>query len=118
MRHAFLLVALFLSTTLLSQERREYEVINDNTVEVKVYNQQVLTQKGLMVKFGERWRTNGEWVQYDESGRETLRVLYKEGRRVWVHKDFGSKSIVLVSNLDEQASIPTMRDALRSLDDR
>lgn len=95
MRHAFLLVALFLSTTLLSQERREYEVINDNTVEVKVYNQEVLTQKGLMVKFGERWRTNGEWVQYDESGRETLRVLYREGRRVWVRKDFDSRYVVV-----------------------
>ena len=78
----------------LAQEKT-YKVVDENTVLVTVEHDQAPTQIGKMVKVNGTFKPHGLWKQYDENNRVTLRVMYLEGKKLWVEKDLGASQVVI-----------------------
>lgn len=90
-----LFLTLICSTSLFSQEKRDYKLIDDNLIEVKVYRDGNLTQKGKMVNVGDKWVNDGIWCQYDKNGDVDLRVKYSKGIRLWITKHYDDYVVTL-----------------------
>lgn len=91
-----LIILLFLFINLTySQEKREYEKVDENTVKVKVYQNDKLTQKGFMVKSGEKWVNDGVWYQYDKDGYVNLKVKYSRGIKQRVIKKYDNYVVTI-----------------------
>jgi antitoxin component YwqK of YwqJK toxin-antitoxin module len=73
---------------MFSQEKKEYKLISNNLVEVKIYNDGDLTQKGIMRNIGDKWVNNGLWTQYNKKGKVDLKVKYSKGVKLWVTKQY------------------------------
>lgn len=94
MKKILFALVMLVSAVGLAQEKT-YKVLNENTVLVTVKHNGAPTQIGKMVKVGDVFRPNGLWKQYDENNRVTLRVMYLEGRKLWVEKDLGATQVVI-----------------------
>ena len=94
MKNILFAVVLLLSFAGYAQET-SYELINDHTVEVTVTTNGTITQRGEMVSVEGILKPNGIWREYDKDNKVTLRVMYSQGKRLWVEKDLGA---YMVSN--------------------
>jgi antitoxin component YwqK of YwqJK toxin-antitoxin module len=83
-----LIITLICTVAVFSQEKKEYKVINDNLVEVRIYNDGDLTQKGVMRNVGDKWVNDGLWTQYNKKGGVDLKVKYSKGVKLWVTKQY------------------------------
>ena len=90
-----LMVTILSSLTLFSQEKREYELINETKVEVKVYRDEILKEKGHMVNIGDKWVNDGIWLQYDKNGNINLKVKYLRGKRQWSKKRYNDYVMII-----------------------
>lgn len=95
MKNILFAAVLLISFVGYSQEEKSYELINDHTVEVTVTTNGTITQRGEMVSVEGILKPNGIWREYDKDNKVTLRVMYSEGKRLWVEKDLGA---YMVSN--------------------
>ena len=100
MKKILFVVAMLVSAVGLAQEKT-YKALDENTVEVTVKHDNAPTQIGKMVKVGDVFKPDGLWKQFDENNRVTLRVMYMEGKKLWVEKDLGHALVVL--NYKEEA---------------
>jgi antitoxin component YwqK of YwqJK toxin-antitoxin module len=89
MKKILFAVVLLLSFAGYAQET-SYELIDENTVEVTVKSNGRITQRGEMVNVKGTLRPDGIWREYDRDNKVTLRVMYSEGKRLWVEKDLGA----------------------------
>lgn len=89
MKNILFAAVLFLSFAGYAQER-SYELIDDNTVEVTVRSNGRITQRGEMVSIDGILKPQGIWKEYDKDNKVTLRVMYSEGKKLWVEKDLGA----------------------------
>lgn len=89
MKNILFAVVLLLSFAGYAQET-SYELIDDNTVEVTVKSNGTITQRGEMVSVNGILKPQGIWREYDKDNRVTLRVMYSEGKKLWVEKDLGA----------------------------
>jgi antitoxin component YwqK of YwqJK toxin-antitoxin module len=89
MKKILFAVVLLLSFAGYAQET-SYELIDENTVEVTVKSNGRITQRGEMVNVKGILRPEGIWREYDKDNKVTLRVMYSEGKRLWVEKDLGA----------------------------
>ena len=89
MKKILFAVVLLLSFAGYAQET-SYELIDENTVEVTVKSNGRITQRGEMVSIDGILRPQGIWREYDKDNRVTLRVMYSEGKKLWVEKDLGA----------------------------
>lgn len=95
MKKILLIILLLLFTLTYSQERRDYNLIDEGTVEVKVYRDNILKEKGYVVNIGERWVNDGLWVQYDKLGKINLKVRYSRGVKLWVSKQYDNYVVII-----------------------
>lgn len=100
MKKILFALVMLVSAVGLAQEKT-YEVVDENTVLVTVKHNDAPTQIGKMVKVDNTFKPHGLWKQFDENNRVTLRVMYLEGRKLWVEKDLGHALVVL--NYKEEA---------------
>jgi hypothetical protein len=89
MKNILFAVVLLLSFAGYAQET-SYELIDDNTVEVTVKSNGTITQRGEMVSVNGILKPQGIWREYDKDNRVTLRVMYSQGKKLWVEKDLGA----------------------------
>lgn len=89
MKKILFAVVLLLSFAGYAQER-SYELIDENTVEVTVRSNGRITQRGEMVSINGILRPEGIWREYDGDNKVTLRVMYSEGKKLWVEKNIGA----------------------------
>jgi hypothetical protein len=89
MKKILFAVVLLLSFAGYAQET-SYELIDDNTVEVTVRSNGRITQRGEMVSINGILRPEGIWREYDGDNKVTLRVMYSEGKKLWVEKNIGA----------------------------
>ena len=89
MKKILFAVVLLLSFAGYAQET-SYELIDENTVEVTVKSNGTITQRGEMVNVKGILRPDGIWREYDKDNKVTLRVMYSEGKKLWVEKDLGA----------------------------
>jgi len=89
MKNILFAVVLLLSFAGYAQET-SYELIDDNTVEVTVKSNGTITQRGEMVSVNGILKPQGIWREYDKDNKVTLRVMYSQGKRLWVEKDLGA----------------------------
>ena len=89
MKKILFAVVLLLSFAGYAQEK-SFEVIDENTVELTVRSNGRITQRGEMVSVEGILKPNGIWREYDRENRVTLRVMYSEGKKLWVGKDLGA----------------------------
>ena len=100
MKKILFALVMLVSAVGLAQEKT-YKVVDENTVAVTVKFEGAPTQIGKMVKVNGTFKPHGLWKQYDENNRVTLRVMFLEGRKLWVEKDFGTAQVVI--NYKEEA---------------
>ena len=86
MKKIILIIFLFLSFSLHSQEDRKYYKVDENTYKVKVYHGGVLTQVGYMKKIDSTFRPHGKWKQYTHQGKLNVIVLFKNGKKISFNK--------------------------------
>lgn len=89
MKNILFAVVLLLSFAGYAQET-SYELIDDNTVEVTVKSNGTITQRGEMVSVNGILKPQGIWREYDKDNKVTLRVMYSQGKKLWVEKDLGA----------------------------
>jgi len=89
MKKILFAVVLLLSFAGYAQEK-SYELIDENTVEVTVRSNGRITQRGEMVSINGILRPEGIWREYDGDNKVTLRVMYSEGKKLWVEKNIGA----------------------------
>ena len=94
MKKILFALVMLVSAIGLAQEKT-YKVVDENTVLVTVEHDQAPTQIGKMVKVNGTFKPHGLWKQYDENNRVTLRVMYLEGKKLWVEKDLGASQVVI-----------------------
>ena len=94
MKKILFALVMLVSAVGLAQEKT-YEVVNENTVAVTIKFEGAPTQKGLLTNVDGVFKPHGIWTQHDENNRVTLRVMYLEGKKVWVEKDLGATQVVI-----------------------
>lgn len=99
MKTLMMMVALFLSTTLSANERKEYKQLDNNKYEVKIYNEwqgvEYLQQVGVLDKHDDKLVPCGLWVMYNPDGEIQARAMFIRGKRAWFEKDLGVRTIVM-----------------------
>ena len=99
MKALMMMVALFLSTTLNANERKEYKQLDNNKYEVKIYNEwqgvEYLQQVGVLDKHDDKLVPCGLWVMYNPDGEIQARAMFIRGKRAWFEKDLGGRTIVM-----------------------
>lgn len=100
MKRLLTVMAIFGTITMTAQENK-FKVIDQSTVEKTITFQDGTLHIGQLTKNNDKWIVDGIWKQFDKSGRETLRVKYDKGQRVWVFKDFGDEVVFLAKNQEE-----------------
>jgi len=80
MKKILIAALLLFSITLVAQERREYTLIDQNTVEVLIFQNEILNSQGTMKLYDELWLNEGEWKQYDNEGNVNLTVVFRKGK--------------------------------------
>ncbi len=94
MKKILFALVMLVSAVGLAQEKT-YEAVNENTVAVTIKFEGAPTQKGLLTNVDGVFKPHGIWTQYDENNRVTLRVMFLEGRKLWVEKDLGATQVVI-----------------------
>ena len=94
MKKILFILAILVSTVLSAQEKT-YTVVDENNVAVTITHDRAPTQKGILRNVNGFYKPHGIWRQYDENNRVTLRVMYLEGKKVWVEKDLGATQVVI-----------------------
>lgn len=98
MKKLLTVLAIFATFTMTAQEKIEFKQLDETTVLKTVEFQNGITHIGTMSKVDDKWIVDGVWRQLDENGRETLRVRYDKGRKLWVFKDLGDDVVYLTSS--------------------
>lgn len=94
MKKILFTLVMLVSAVGLAQEKT-YEAVNENTVAVTIKFEGAPTQKGMLKNVDGMFKPHGIWTQYDENNRVTLRVMFLEGRKLWVEKDLGATQVVI-----------------------
>ena len=94
MKKILFALVMLVSAVGLAQDKT-YKVIDENTVAVTVKFEGAPTQIGKMVRVNDTFKPHGLWKQYDKNNRVTLRVMYLEGKKLWVEKDLGATQVVI-----------------------
>ena len=76
-------------------QKKTYKVIDEDTVRVTIKEEGLPTQVGTMVRVGKTFKPDGIWRQYDKNNQITLTVMFIEGRKLWVEKDWGNSQVVI-----------------------
>jgi len=83
------------SVGIMAQEKREYKQINETTVEVAVYYDDVLTQKGTMRIHDGKWVPCGTWYGYNSKGELIMTAEFKGGRKLWFEALRGDRVVAV-----------------------
>ena len=101
MKNLMIALLMFFSISVMAQERREYEQINENTVEVTVYYDDILTQKGTMRLHDDKWVPCGTWYAYDTEGDVIMTAEFKGGKKLWF-KALSENKIVMIDHREKE----------------
>ena len=101
MKKIVLLYLLITAIRVVSQERKEYKQINEYTVEVSVYYNEDLTQKGVLKLQDKVWVPCGTWYGYNKEGKVIITVEFKDGKKLQF-KTLSDNKIVMIDHRREK----------------
>jgi hypothetical protein len=98
MKTILFIIAMMFTTNSIAQEKKEYLLIDQNEIQVTIYNEGRITQQGTMKLYDGKWVNCGEWKQWGRDGKLLLQGKYFKGKKKFITAYDTGKTVTIVYN--------------------